>query len=200
MAKGEQTRQVILQQAAQIFSMNGYAGTSLDDLMTATRLTKGGIYNHFDNKEALSLAAFDYAVELVRERFRESLAGKRTTRTRLRAVIDLFYSLLIDPLFAGGCILLNTAIEADDTSPVLRERTQKAFDDWRQTIMRTMNKGLELGDVRPGTDPEVAATIFISTLEGAIMLSKLYGDTVHLRRAADHLSAYVDSFIQEPTA
>ena len=70
MSRGEQTRQAILEQAAQIFSMRGYGGTSLDDLMNATHLTKGGIYNHFGSKDALMLAAFDYATDLVRERQR----------------------------------------------------------------------------------------------------------------------------------
>lgn len=198
MSKGEQTRQTILEQAAQIFSMRGYGGTSLDDLMSATHLTKGGIYNHFGSKDALSLAAFDYATNQVRERFRDGLAGIRNTRDRMHTIIHLFHSLLADPLFPGGCILLNTAVEADDTSPALRERAQQACDDWRRMIVRTMSKGLELGDVRPGTDPDVVATIVIAGLEGAIMLSKLYGDTVHLRRIADHLTAYVESLLQEP--
>lgn len=196
MSKGEQTRQTILEQAMQMFGIYGYVGTSMDDLVEATHLTKGGIYNHFKNKDALSLAAFDYATGVIQERYKERMAGKRTTRDRLLTVIDLFRSLLEDPLFPGGCPLLSTAVEADDTHPALRARAQQAADDWQQTIIRTLNKGLELGDVLPGTQPEVVATIIIATLEGAIMLSKLYGDTEYMHRAVDHLSGYIETVLR----
>ncbi|NTU83365.1 MAG: TetR/AcrR family transcriptional regulator, partial [Chloroflexales bacterium] len=65
MAKGEQTKQRIVAQAASVFNTLGYSGTSMRDLTRATGLEKGGIYNHFPSKEALALAAFDYAVGVV---------------------------------------------------------------------------------------------------------------------------------------
>ncbi|MDX1993055.1 MAG: TetR/AcrR family transcriptional regulator [bacterium] len=196
MTKGELTRQTILQQAAQVFSVRGYFGTSMDDLMKATDLTKGGIYNHFGSKEALALEAFEYAFGLVKARFRELSEGKRTTRDRLYAVLELFRSVLDDPLLAGGCPLLNTAVEADDANEPLRNRAREAADDWRGYISRTVRKGLELGDVRPEVEPEAVASVMISTLEGAIMLSKLYGDNIHMHRTVDHMAAYIDSLLK----
>ena len=58
--KGDETRKRIVQRAASTFNVQGYAGTSMSDLMQATGLEKGGIYNHFTNKEELAIAAFDY--------------------------------------------------------------------------------------------------------------------------------------------
>jgi AcrR family transcriptional regulator len=197
MKKGSQTKRGILEQAVQIFSVRGFEGMSMDELMHATGLTKGGIYNHFDSKDDLALQTFDYSLQVMRERFRKQLEGKRTTRTRLLAVIELFQSLLEDPLFAGGCVLLTTAVEADDTHPALRERARKALDDWRATIIRTMTRGMELGDVRPDTDVESAASVIVAALEGAIMMSKTYGDNVHMERTVRHLSAYIETFLQE---
>jgi AcrR family transcriptional regulator len=197
MKKGAQTKQGILAQAVQVFSVRGYMGMSMDELTRATGLTKGGIYNHFDSKDDLALQTFDYAIEGMRERFRKQLEGKRTTRTRLLAVIELFRSLLEDPLFAGGCVLLTTAVEADDTHPALRERARQAFDDWRTTISRTIMRGIELGDVRPDADAEGVASIIVASLEGAIVLCKTYGDNVHMQRTARHLSTYIETFLQE---
>ncbi|MBL8166012.1 MAG: TetR/AcrR family transcriptional regulator [Anaerolineae bacterium] len=197
MGKGDETRQTILSQAAQVFSTHGYFGTSLDDLMQATNLTKGGIYNHFGSKEALAVEAFEFGAGQVRERFQALLAGRpRNTRSRLLALVEQFHSLIETPLFAGGCILLNTAVEADDTNPVLRDRARYFADEWRGFITRTLNKGLELGDVRPGIDVEAAATIIIAALEGGIMLSKLYDDPEHIRRTARHLEQYIESLLR----
>src|SRR5690242_11437161 len=108
MSKGEQTRQSIIEQAAPIFNVRGYAGTSMDAIVEATGLSKGGIFNHFGNKDTLALAAFDYSVDQMRERFRSLVAGKRTTHTRLQAMMLLFQSVIEEPPVEGGCPVLNT--------------------------------------------------------------------------------------------
>jgi TetR/AcrR family transcriptional regulator, transcriptional repressor for nem operon len=193
MSKGDQTRQVIVAQAAQVFSVSGYAGTSMDALTQATKLTKGGIYNHFGSKEALALEAFDFAGLLIRQRFLDILSERHHAVDRLQAVVLLFRSIVYDPLLQGGCPLLNTATEADDTNPPLRERAQQASTQWRQFIIHTVRQGVADQQLQAGTDPESVATILIATLEGAIMLCKLYGDTIYMDHAVDHLTQHLHS-------
>ena len=53
--KGSATKQRIVEAAAPVFNQRGYWGASMADLMAATGLEKGGIYNHFGSKEALAL-------------------------------------------------------------------------------------------------------------------------------------------------
>ena len=144
--------------------------------MHETGLEKGGIYNHFFSKEQLALEAFDYAVELVQQqRTKLALAGKVNAIDRLNSIITVFQELVEDPLLAGGRPILSTAVEEDDAQPALRERARDAMDAWRTTIHRIVNKGIERQEIRPGgVDADVLATLLISTLEGAIMLSKLY--------------------------
>jgi TetR/AcrR family transcriptional repressor of nem operon len=192
MSKGGQTREMILARAAELFSRRGYFGSSLSDIMDETGLEKGGIYNHFSSKEQLALEAFDYAFELEEQRMRRALAGRYNAVERLLAIISSFKELVEDPVLAGGCPILNTAIEADDAHSGLRDRARAAMDSLRSTLRRIISKGIERGELRQGIDPDACATVFIATLEGAVMLSKLYQDTLHMRRAAEHLSAYVE--------
>ena len=199
MSKGQHTRQAIIEQAAQIFNVRGYSGASIEDLLRATNLTKGGIYNHFESKESLALAAYDYAVSLYDARFRGLIAGKRNTRDRLQAFIELFRSVVDNPVMEGGCPLLNTAVEADDTNPALRARAQHTCNAWQQFIVRTITRGMELGDVRPRTDAEAVASVMIASVEGAMMLTRLFTDNSHMYRATEHLSVYIESFLQEKT-
>lgn len=196
MGKGEETREKVVRRAAQLFNQQGYAGASLTDIMQVTGLRKGGIYNHFDSKEQLALEAFDYAASLVRERFTAALREKYAADERLIAIVNAFRSLIDDPPLAGGCPVLNTAIESDDAHPQLRERARQAMDDWRALIQRIIAKGLIKGELRPGVDADTVATLMIATLEGAVMLSKLYGDPIHMRRAADHLIGYIEGTLR----
>jgi AcrR family transcriptional regulator len=193
-SKGEQTRERILARSAQLFNRQGYFGASLTDIMRETGLEKGGIYNHFSSKEQLALEAFDYAYGLVQERVRQALAGKRNAIERLLAIVSVFQGIVEDPPVAGGCPILNTAIEADDANETLRDRARAAMDSWRTTIHRVVNKGIERQEIRPGINADEVASILIATLEGAIMLSSLYKDPIHMQRAADHIVHYIETF------
>ena len=196
MRKGEQTKELILARTAPVFNRLGYFGARLDDIVRATGLEKGGIYNHFASKDDLALAAFDYSIGLVEKRFEHALAGKRHAIERLLAIISVFNDMIEDPPVAGGCPLLNTAVEADDAHPELRDRARKAMNDWYGLTQRVVAKGIERGEIRPEADADSVATMMIASLEGAIMMSKLYGDSVYIQRAAAHLSWYIESCLR----
>ena len=193
MSKGELTRERILARSAQLFNRQGYFGSSLADIMRETGLEKGGIYNHFSSKEQLALEAFDYAYELVEQRVRQALTGKKHAVERLVAILSVFQSIVDDPPVAGGCPILNTAIEADDAHPALRERARGAMNDWRATISRIVTRGIERQEIRQGVDADEVATLFICMLEGAVMLSSLYKDSTHMRRAVKHMTKYIET-------
>ncbi len=196
MSKGEQTREMILAQAAQLFSRQGYFGSSLSDIMHETGLEKGGIYNHFSSKEQLALEAFDHVIALLEQRIRRLLSGKTHAIDRLLALVSHFQSLLDDPIVVGGCPILNTAIEADDAHPALRDRARAAMDRLRDTIERIITRGIQRQEIRSEVDVDTFVTVFIATLEGAVMLSKLYQDPAHMRRAAAYLTHYIETVLR----
>jgi len=193
MARADHTRSRILQQAADLFNLQGYAGSSMADIMQATGLKKGGIYNHFASKDELALAAFDFAVQQITQRYRQALQHTSGAIASLNAIVTTFCTAPEQVPLKGGCPLLNTAIESDDTHPSLRQRTQRAMAEWRRLIRRLVQQGLKTGELRPTVAPDTVATILISTLEGALMMSKLYCDRIHLDRAQAHLQHYIAS-------
>ncbi len=189
LTKGERTRQRIVERAAVLFNTRGVAGASMADVSLATGLEKGGVYNHFETKDALALAAFDYAAGLVHARLEAAVAGATSALGRLHAIVDVYRSVAEKPFIAGGCPLMNTAIEADDTHPALRERARKAMEHWRRLIVRTVEDAIAAREIEP-VDPASVASTAIATLEGAVMLSKLYRDPAHMHFAVEHLNAY----------
>ncbi|GAC1671778.1 MAG: TetR/AcrR family transcriptional regulator [Ktedonobacteraceae bacterium] len=196
MSKGDRTREMILARSAALFNQQGYFGSSLSAIMDATGLEKGGIYNHFQSKEQLALAAFDYAFAKTQQRMKSLLLGKHHAVARLLAIIAAFEEMVEQPVIAGGCPVLNTAIESDDAHPVLRARARAAMDEWRATIQRIVMKGIARAEIRPEVETEMVASVMISTLEGALMLSKLYDDTSHMQRAVAHLRHYIEAELQ----
>ncbi len=196
MSKGRETKEKILHQAAALFNTRGYAGASISDIMRVTGLKKGGIYNHFQSKDDLALQAFDYAVGLIKQRYRGALKNKRHAVERLQGIISVFEANIDNPVVEGGCPLMNTAVESDDAHPVLRKRAQGVMDDWRDMVRRVIQKGIVRGEIRPEVNPDEVATVMITLLEGAVMMSKLYDDSIHLERAIKHLNNYIKVELQ----
>lgn len=200
MKKGEQTRETIVARAAALFNQRGYAGVSMSDIMAATGLKKGGIYNHFDSKEDLALVVFDYAIRQVRRRFVQALLGKETAVERLHAVLHVMQRYVVDPPVPGGCPVQNTAIDSDDAYPALRARARQGMDELQDYIRHTVAQGIEQGELHDAIDPHQVASVILATLEGALMLSKLYDDPMHMDRAVAHLSDYIEHRLRKEQA
>jgi TetR/AcrR family transcriptional regulator, transcriptional repressor for nem operon len=195
MSKAQDTRAYIIHQAAELFNQRGYAGASIADIMAATGLQKGGIYNHFQSKDELAIEAFHYAVKLMQQRYAVALRGQRSAEVRLQVMINTFCAAAADPPIAGGCPILNTAIESDHAHPALRQCAQQAMDKWQQLLTKILRWGIEHGEVQPSVNPATSASMIIMILEGAVMMSQLYGDRVYLERARQHLLDYVQTLL-----
>jgi len=190
--KAERTKQTIIESSAALFNQKGYAGTSMDDIMRATSLSKGGLYSHFNSKEEIALAAFEHAVQKVTQRVREKTQGVKHPLDKLRAAVDFYRENIFTPPVEGGCPIQNTSIEVDDSNPALRNRVQLAMDYWKNGIIYILQKGMEQGFVKTTTDVEGFAVRFIGTLEGAILLARLYKDVQYFDTMAKQLLEMIE--------
>ena len=191
MTKGEQTRQHIIQQAATLFNQRGYIGSSISDVMQCTGLQKGGIYRHFQSKEQLALAAFDYAQQQNTSQLVAAVAAETDPVQKLLAFISAFHTLTLHPPVPGGCPVLNTIVDSDDGDPALRERVVALVSGWEQLIECIVADGVARGRLRRDSDPQAVATVLIATLEGGILLARAHRSSVYLQHAVDHLVQYV---------
>jgi TetR/AcrR family transcriptional regulator, transcriptional repressor for nem operon len=190
--KGRQTRQEIVRRAAPLFNRQGFAGTSMSDLMQATGLQKGGLYRHFPSKESLAQEAFDYTWK---KAVSERLGGVDKVPgsiPRLKAMIDNFVEKRAH-LVPGGCPILNTAVESDDGNPTLRARARNALANWTNRLSTIVSDGIKTGEIAPSVNPAELADTIVATLEGALMISRLRQSEAPLHTARKHLSATLDT-------
>jgi TetR/AcrR family transcriptional regulator, transcriptional repressor for nem operon len=191
-SKAEQTKRRIIEKAAIIFNQKGYAGASINDIMKATGLQKGGIYNHFKSKDEIAVAAFDYTLGLIVAEAIARVGTGNTAIDRLHAFVDTFRGFTSQPIGTGGCPILNTAVESDDTHPQLRLHVQGAVNNVRALISSIVELGIRQGEIAASTEHDRVSTIIFVTIEGAIMMSKLYGTDSHLSISIDHLHEYIN--------
>jgi TetR/AcrR family transcriptional regulator, transcriptional repressor for nem operon len=191
MTKGEQTRRKIVEAAAPIFNKRGYEGSSLSELMQATGLKKGGIYRHFSSKEELASEAFDYTWETAWNCRLLHVDEKANGIEKLKQLIANFVEQR-SPV-AGGCPILNTAIDADDGNLVLRAHVAKALRSWLRHLQTMVDQARAHGETQPKVDPEAVATLIVASLEGALMMSRIQRNDDALRCVQAHLNRYLDA-------
>ncbi|NER85263.1 MAG: TetR/AcrR family transcriptional regulator [Leptolyngbya sp. SIO1D8] len=193
MSKGKKTRQDILHKVAILFNEKGYVATSMQDITAATGIKRGGIYNHFISKEALALEAFEYAYGLLSRQLLRGMSRQKTAVGRLNAIAYSFAELYIhNPSFPSGCQVLNTAVEAKRQMLPLRQKAQMAMRQFQELIVKITCQGIAEGELPDSVDAEALAAIFVSVLEGGMLLTVLYDDATYLKHAVSHLQAHLD--------
>ncbi len=191
MSKAEETREWIIEKAAPLFNTQGYAGTSMRDIMEITELSKGCIYGHFKNKDQIALIIFDYNFNRITDYIKGKLLATDHSIERLRVYPHVYRSYQEVPFLQTGCPILNTATEADDTHPELRKRAAKALEVWKKALENQIKRGIARKEIKSETDATEFAVIMISMIEGAFMQAKASGRTTELTIAMNYLEKMI---------
>ncbi|MEL1245569.1 TetR/AcrR family transcriptional regulator [Flavobacterium sp. DGU11] len=192
MTKAEKTRQFIIEKTAPLFNRKGYAGTSLSDITEATGLTKGSIYGNFAGKDEVALAAFDHNFGLVGSIVKKRMAERPKAADKLKVYLDIYSEFMKLPALNGGCPVLNTSVEADDTHDALKQKASNAIDAWYKAIQSVIKEGREKKEIRQKFDEKEFAGAFIALIEGGVMLAKVTGKTGGLKAAMKQAEKMID--------
>ena len=163
----------------------------MSDLMAATGLEKGGIYRHFSSKEELAAEAFDYASKSTFETRMQDVERVPNSIEKLKRFIANFVNGR--SAVPGGCPLLNTAIEAHDGNPLLRERARAAWRHLRDALAEIIAAGRDRKEIRSDVNAKEVATLIISSLEGALVITRLERNKEALLTARSHLERYLET-------
>lgn len=191
MRKGEKTRQRVIETAAKVLNQHGYAGSGMSELMRETGLAKGGLYRHFDSKQALAVEAFKYAFATVHQLRFADLDSIPNAVDKLQKYIEGFASIA-SPI-PGGCPILNTGTENDDGNPELFKCAQDAFDTTVRRLAKIIRDGQERKEIPAEVEPGELALFIYCSLEGAIFASRFQGGSKQrLKIVGRYLHQYLE--------
>jgi TetR/AcrR family transcriptional repressor of nem operon len=193
MSKGEKTKTRIIVKAAPLFNKKGFEGCSMQEISAATGLEKGSLYSHFGTKEELAVEAFDYAWSETCKARIGNLSEVSNSVDKLKLHIE---NAVTKPPFPGGCPMLNTAMDTDDGNPALRHRSQEALKGWVSFLKDVIETGQGKGEIRSSVDAESLATLILSLLEGAFVVTRLQQSEGAMLMARQHLYEYLESQVR----
>lgn len=186
------TKQHIIQKSAALFNTKGYNACSLTDIMKATGLQKGGIYNHFKNKDEIAIESFDYSFELIKNRFQEALSNCNTGHQKIMSIINVFASFYTKPVTLGGCPIFNTAVDSSGIHPSLTEKARSAINHLKRYIELKIDEGINSGEFKPNVKSEELSTLIIISMEGALIMARVNNDYGPIQTTVKHLTQMIN--------
>ena len=182
--QGRETRERILDAAAELIAERGADGTSLDDVRAATGASKSQLYHYFGDKRGLVHAVTDHQRERV-VGLHADLLGQIRDWARLRRWADAIVATMEAQACRGGCPLGTLAAALADTDLTARERLASAFAAWREAITAALRRLVENGQLDPTVDLDSLTTATLAAVQGGLLLAKTERDSRPLQIALD---------------
>jgi len=193
LTKAERTKQFILETAVPLYNEKGISGVNIDDILEATKLTKGCLYGHFENKEDLSEQVIDLSLKMVSDRIRAAVYQAKTVKGKVFAFLD-FYKDPIETYISGGCPILNTGVEADDNYPIIKEKVAKVFRIGQQELAGVLQEGINIGEFSSKLDPVVFAFKLVASVEGGIVMCRVMGTAKPMQGLIKSLKSELEQY------
>ena len=189
--KGERTREKILDEARLIFKCKGFGATTINDLLAASGTTKGNLYFHFSDKEAIGLEVLRSEQQSFYRFLDQAFQGQSPA-----AGLDSFFQKALEKQscqgFVGGCLFGNTALETSDTAPVFAGLVREVFAEWIRRFEQHIALAQVAEQIRTDVPAGELAELVVATIEGGIMQSRLQKSETPLKRSLETLRTVLE--------
>lgn len=161
----------IINASLKLFSVKGFTSTSMTDIISAAKTSKGGLYNHFKSKDDLFFAALSEARSLWREK---NLYELEEIADPVGKIVQLFRNYqnryLTDQDLVGGCVFVNLTVELNDQRPDLAEEVNEGFVRLKIMVRRFLEQAKRKQLLKPDTDVNAITAMLIAGLLGACVM------------------------------
>jgi len=191
-AKGIQTRRGIIEKSLQLFCVKGYYNTSINDILAATGLTKGGFYGHFTSKEELWYAVYDEALRIWRDVVFDGIPTASDPLERIQIFIENdIKKKLGNQVFEGGCFFHSMLVEFSGQSAALSSHLLQGFDQLAGLLCAWLKQAARQGLLKENLNLNAIARYIIIALNGAAALHACSRDPAILDQAVKELLFYI---------
>jgi AcrR family transcriptional regulator len=167
------SRQEILRTAARLFQQRGYDATSMNDVAAALKLSKGGLYHHFQSKDEILFEIMNHAMEITQERVLNPVRGIADPEERLRALIRLHIEVVLSPRDREITVMLH---ENHPLPPALRKRINARKKDYIHFLENLMEEVQRSRHAKGKVGPHAAAFALLGMINWIYQWHKPEGE------------------------
>jgi TetR/AcrR family transcriptional repressor of nem operon len=156
----------VLDAAMAAFWAKGYEATSLSDLMTATGLHKGSLYQAFGDKHSLFVQALKRYLQSMRSAKDEILATAVSPLDGLRRVTHRMVEFIDDSDCPMGCMAINALVEMAPHDDEVRAVVFDHISRMRRSLYEAVCQAQSAGEIDSKRPPEVVTALLMTTMAG----------------------------------
>lgn len=184
----------IIHESLRLFSLKGFLGTSIQDILSAADTSKGGFYNHFKSKEDLFYQVLEEAGKIWRKRNLYHLDQEADAIGKIKQLLMNFkHRYLIDSEnFPGGCVFIKFAVELGDQRPHLSREVHKGFTGLKNMINRMLDEADATGQLPEGIDTDTVTNILFNGMLGASVSYNVHHSVDDLNQSINALIHYIE--------
>lgn len=168
--------QRVLEKAMNAFWERGYEGLSIEDIVQSTGIGRGSLYDTFNDKHSLYLAALDHYIAAVRVQTTALLDQTGTLQAVLQQLFQTQLDVLLSDPARRGCFLVNASLEMAPHDPAVNTIVQSALQELEEGLYRLLIKAQVAGDLSWQDDPHQLARFLVATLVSIRVLARLRKD------------------------
>jgi AcrR family transcriptional regulator len=184
--QSEQTKQQIIEAATQLFARKGFYGTSVSDLTQAVGLTKGALYYHFTDKDALFFAVIESVKNTWGEAVAEVVTGSNNSLTQIEILFKKHAQLLSRNEFM--CFVMsNLMSEMESVDPKYSSVIEDVYEELILFAEKIISSGQSKGEIRSDVDSRLLSLNIVGILKGIGCYPKLKRMTINRIAMADSL-------------
>ena len=188
------TRRKILESAFHEIHRNGFQAASLNPILERTGVTKGALYHHFPNKQALGFAVLDEVIkDTVLQFWLRPLEEYNDPIDGLQRLISEAGKNISNEDVLLGCPLNNLCLEMSPINDGFRQRVNQIYELWREAFARALRSGQANGTVSKSIDAMDCATFIVASLAGCRSLAKSAQSRDVLTACGQNLIRYIET-------
>jgi AcrR family transcriptional regulator len=178
MSHRENSKDLILDRAVQMASIQGLNGLTIGQLAEAISLSKGGICAHFPSKFDLQVAVVEKAAHIFQRVVAEPAFKEAPGLPQLQALSDAWFRYLVAGTFEGGCFFTNVLLEVDDLEGnEVREAVVQQYNRFINLIEQCARDAVAQGHFQSGLEVHQFAFEFLGIKLSAVMWRGLRRET-----------------------
>lgn len=186
-------RNRLLEAARDVIRTQGFTATTVDDLCKAAGVTKGAFFHHFENKEALGIAAAAYWAETTSAFFASApYHGHDDPLDRLLAYVDFRKEIIDGDLAEFTCLVGTMTQEVYGSHPAIRDACAASIFGHAATLEPDIEAAVKARGITANWTPASLAAHTQAVLQGAFILAKATGYRAIARDSVDHLRRYIE--------
>jgi TetR/AcrR family transcriptional regulator, transcriptional repressor for nem operon len=180
--KSAASRQRILAGAQDLILARGFSAMTVDAICQSAGITKGGFFHHFPNKEALGEAVIaKFWNDAEQKQLTAAYRNETDPIKFLAGYLDNAIEAYKDPETQKGCLLAIFTMELAESNQALFKSASQYFEQWRKDFMAMLEGAFAA--TATTIDAQSWGDLYISTLEGSLLLAKAKNDPKAITRA-----------------